>query len=223
MAKSPYTPKFRAKVSQEYIDGNGSYTSIAQKYQVGTKTLQKWVGAYRIHGIGAFVRNIGNNSYTKEFKLSCIEKVIKGEGSPADIAFQENINPAVLESWIKLYNANRELMDYIPKREVCMAKARKTTLEERKEITEYCITHGKDYSEAATRYDVSYNQIYSWVKKYLEYGEEGLIDKRGRHKNDDEVDELERLRRENQRLMRKLEEQDMLVELLKKVKEFEGM
>ena len=54
-------------------------------------------------------------------------------------------------------------------------------------------------------------------------GEEGLSDKRGRHKTDDEVDELERLRRENLRLKRQLEEKDMVVELLKKVKEFEGM
>ena len=50
-----------------------------------------------------------------------------------------------------------------------------------------------------------------------------MTDKRGRHKTDDEVDELERLRRENQRLKRQLEENDMLVQLLKKVKEFEGM
>ena len=42
-------------------------------------------------------------------------------------------------------------------------------------------------------------------------------------KPDDEVDELERLRRENLRLKRQLEEKDMVVELLKKVKEFEGM
>ena len=39
----------------------------------------------------------------------------------------------------------------------------------------------------------------------------------------DEIDELERLRRENLRLKRQLEEKDMVVELLKKVKEFEGM
>ena len=44
-----------------------------------------------------------------------------------------------------------------------------------------------------------------------------------RHKTDDEVDELERLRRENKRLKCQLEENDMLVQLLKKVKEFEGM
>ena len=63
----------------------------------------------------------------------------------------------------------------------------------------------------------------SWVKKYDSDGEEGLVDKRGHHKLDDEVDELERLRRENVRLKRQLEEKDMTVELLKKVKEFGRM
>ena len=100
---------------------------------------------------------------------------------------------------------------------------RKTTFEERKEIVEYCLSHNKDYKGTASLYDVSYSQVYSWVKKYVVTGEEGLLDKRGCHKTDDEVDELERLRRENKRLKRQLEENDMLVQLLKKVKEFEGM
>ena len=65
--------------------------------------------------------------------------------------------------------------------------------------------------------------MYSWVRKYDAGGEDSLSDKRGHHKTDDEVDELERLRRENLRLKRQLEEKDMVVELLKKVKEFEGM
>ena len=54
-------------------------------------------------------------------------------------------------------------------------------------------------------------------------GEEGLSDRRGHHKTDDKVDELKRLRRENLRLKRQIKEKDMLVELLKKVKEFERM
>lgn len=100
---------------------------------------------------------------------------------------------------------------------------RKTNFEERREIVEYCISHNKDYKGTAARFDVSYHQVYSWVKKYNAGGEEGLSDKRGRHKPDEEVDELERLRRENLRLKRQLEEKDMVVELLKKVKEFERM
>ena len=81
-----------------------------------------------------------------------------------------------------------------------MADARRrTTLEERKEIVEYCIAHDKDYKGTAARYDVSYSQVYNWVRKYLSEGEESLVDKRGHHKTDDEVDELERLRGETMR------------------------
>ena len=105
-----------------------------------------------------------------------------------------------------------------------MAEARrKTTFEERKEIVDYCIEHNRDYKNTAVKYAVSYNQVYSWVKKYDANGEKGLTDRCGHHKTDEEVDELERLRRENLRLKRQLEEKDMVVELLKKVKEFERM
>lgn len=143
----------------------------------------------------------------------------------SEIVSKYNIPDAsILKRWIKCYNANRELKDYNPKREVYMAEARrKTTIEERKEIVGYCIKHNRDYKGTASIYDVSYSQVYSWVKKYDANGEEGLSDKRGHHKTDDQVDELERLRRENLRLKRQLEEKGMVVELLKKVKEFEGM
>ena len=105
-----------------------------------------------------------------------------------------------------------------------MAEARrKTTIEERKEIVKYCIEHNHDYKGTAAIYDVSYTQVYSWVRKFDTSGEDALIDKRGHRKTDDEVDELERLRRENLRLKRQLQERDMTVELLKKVRELEGM
>ena len=96
-------------------------------------------------------------------------------------------------------------------------------LEERKEIVDYCINHNRNYKNTAAKFDVSYSQVYSWVKKYDTDGADGLTDRRGCHKTDAEVDELERLKRENLRLKRQLEEKDMVVELLKKVKEFEGM
>lgn len=99
---------------------------------------------------------------------------------------------------------------------------KKTTKEEREKIVAYCLEHEKDYKGAAETYGVSYSQVYSWVKKYLEAGESGLEDRRGKRKSDDELDELERLRRENLRLKAKLQESERLNLLLKKVKEFEG-
>lgn len=224
MSKSKWPANFKAMVSQEYLDGKGSAYLLADKYKVGRATIQKWVAAYKVHGIDAFISTVGNKSYTHGFKIMCVEKVIDGYGSSVDIGAKYKVHPSVLESWIKVYNANRELRDYIPKREVYMAEARrKTTIEERKEIVEYCLSHDRDYKGTASLYDVSYSQVYSWVRKYDATGDEGLSDKRGRHKTDAEVDELERLRRENKRLKRQLEENDMLVQLLKKVKEFEGM
>ena len=224
MSKSKWSAEFRAQVSQEYLDGKGSARSIANKYQIGKTTLQKWVAAYRIHGMGAFISSPGNASYTGAFKIKCVEEVLKGYGSPVDTGAKYKVHPSLLESWIKKYNANIELKNYDPKREVYMAVARrKTTQDERREIVEYCLSHNRDYKGTASIYDVSYSQVYSWVRKYDQSGEAGLTDNRGRHKTDEEVDELERLRRENLRLKRQLEEKDMVVELLKKVKEFERM
>ena len=225
MSKSPHTPEFRAMVSQEYLDGIGSYRFLAERYNIGTRTLREWVAKFRIHGIDAFITQTGNTAYSSDFKIMCVEAVLSGKGSVNDIVAKYNISSEyVLRNWIKLYNTNKELKDYDPKREVYMADARrKTTLEERKEIVEYCIAHDRNYKDAASKYGVSYSQVYSWVRKYDALGTDGLTDKRGCRKTDEEVDELERIRRENLRLKRQLEEKDMVVELLKKVKEFERM
>ena len=226
MPKSKHSPEFRAKVSQEYLDGIGSVHFLADKYGIGYTTLRGWINEYRIQGISAFCHPTDKNrTYSKEFKINCVEAVLNGEGSVDDIIAKYEISSrSVLRNWIKVYNANRELKDYNPKQEVYMAEARrKTTIEERKEIVNYCIDHNRDYKNTAAKFDVSYSQVYSWVKKYDADGESGLTDRRGQHKADNEVDELERLRRENLRLKRQLEEKDRVVELLKKVKEFERM
>ena len=225
MPKSKYTAKFKIGVAKLYLSGEGSYRELSKAHGIGFATLRAWVALYREQNETGFYRGIGNKHYSKEFKRMCVEAVLRGDGSVDAIVAKHNISDRrVLRSWIQRYNANKELKDYNPKPEVYMANAsRKTTLEERKEITEYCISHGKDYKGTAALYGVSYNQIYTWVKKYLTEGETGLSDRRGHHKADDEVDETERLRRENFRLKRQLEERDMAVELLKKVKEFEGM
>ena len=195
MSKSPHTSEFRAMVSKEYLDGLGSYEYLAAKYQIGSTQLREWVDKYRQHGLSAFQSKKGNTPYSSEFKTLCAVAVLSEEGSVDDIVAKYNISSRkLLRDWISMYNANRELKDYNPKREVYMAEARrKTTIDERMEIVHYCIEHNRNYN----LYDVSYSLVYSWVKKYDADGEEGLSDKRGHYKTDGEVDELERLRSEN--------------------------
>jgi transposase-like protein len=221
-----YTPKEKIEIVEGYI--NGQHSLDAKAHELGYKRAPgcflRWVKVYQEHGPMGLFPSQGNNIYTKEFKIMVVEEYTIGAGSAFDLAAKYKISNAdILLRWVEMYNANRELKDYCPKREVYMAEARrKTTIEERKEIVKYCIAHNRDYKGTASTYDVSYSQVYSWVKKYDANGEEGLLDKRGHRKTDDEVDELERLRRENLRLKRKLQESEMANQLLKKVREFEG-
>lgn len=225
MSKSPHTTEKKIMIAEKYLSGKGTYESLSKEYGIGITTIKGWVKRYQEHGVLAFCKTKDNTHYTKEFKQMCVEKVLRGEGSVNEIVAKYNISDrCVLRSWIKKYNAHMELKDYLPNQEVYMAESkRKTTIEERKEIAEYCINHNYNYKDTAAFYEVSYSQVYSWVRKYKEKGLEGLIDRRGEHKTDEQVDELERLRRENTRLKRQLEEKDMLAELLKKVREFERM
>ena len=225
MSKSKYSADWKITIVKEYISGKGSYKNLAEANGIDATTLHDWVTKYKAQGESGFIENVGNRHYSKEFKQKCVEAVLQGEGTVREIVAKYNISDKrVLRDWIMCYNANIELKDYEPKRVVYMAETRrKTTLEERKEIVRHCIDHNNDYKGTALKYDVSYSQVYSWVKKFKEIGELGLEDKRGHHKNDAEIDELERLRRENLRLKRQLEEKDRVCELLKKVMDFERM
>ena len=74
------------------------------------------------------------------------------------------------------------------------------TIPKRVEIVKYCIEHEMDYAQTAEKYQVSYQQIYQWARKYQSNGAEGLIDKRGKRKPETEMSELEKLRAENKLL-----------------------
>lgn len=216
----------KVKAVEDYLNGIRSISEIMNDLSIkSSRSVRDWVNSYKEQGLAALIPSKKNRSYTKEFKTMMVEKYVAGEMSLTDLCAKYGIKAhSTLDRWISLYNSDMELKDYNPKQEVYMAEAkRKTTIEERKEIVEYCINHERNYKDAASLYDVSYSQVYSWVKKYDANGAEALTDKRGRHKTDDEVDELERLRRENIRLKRQLNEKDMLTELLKKVEEFERM
>lgn len=222
--KVRFTPQEKEQACIDYLKGIKSRAQICNELHISTRSIHDWVDIYNKYGITGFLNKPHNNSYSKEFKIKIVEKYIKGEASSVELGNRYNISSGLLRSWIKMYNANIELKDYNPKPEVYMAEARrKTTIEERKKIVKYCINHNRNYKDTAAKYDVPYSQIYNWVRKYDKSGIEGLSDKRGQHKKDNEVDEIERLRRENVRLKRQLEEKDMAVELLKKVKELEGM
>lgn len=97
-----------------------------------------------------------------------------------------------------------------------MTKARrKTTQPERIQIVQYCLDYDKNHVKAAAKFNCSYQQVYSWTQKYLADGEAGLIDRRGKRKQPEELSELDLANRRIKELERKLKEEQTKNEFLK--------
>lgn len=223
--KSKITYEDKLKACEDYIKGKGMASEIAEAIGVSYEELRTWVNKYRTNGPESLMPKLKNSSYTKEFKVKAVEDYLSGGGSLWDICNKYQIpSHHTLRNWIAKYNELKELEDYIPKPEVYTKMARrKTTLEEREEIVKYCIEHNYDYKNTAAVYDVSYSQVYSWVQKYSKDGSEGLSDKRGKRKTEEELTEVEKLQRQNKILEARIRELEMEAVLLKKVQEIESL
>ena len=162
--------------------------------------------------------------YSPEIKMKAIEDYQSGKGSLRSICKKYGIKDhKTLREWISCYNGQKEFRKRSGARgEIFMTKGRKTTQEERAQIVAFCIEHGKDYGLTVETYKVSYQQIYSWVRKYEASGVDGLVDRRGKSKPEDELTEAERLRQENRMLQAMLKEKEMEIALLKKLRELRG-
>lgn len=102
-----------------------------------------------------------------------------------------------------------------------MANSRKTTYEERIEIVNDCLANGHNIKKTAAKYGCSYSQVRQWVIKFEKDGEEGLADRRGRRKAEEELTDLEKANRRIRQLEREKEELRRKYELLKKAEELE--
>ena len=162
--------------------------------------------------------------YTVELKLKAVKAYLKGEGSYRDISRKFGISHHdILRDWVLWYNGRRKnRVRSSAKGEIYMTKGRKTTQEERAEIVAFCIEHNKDYGLTVETYNVSYQQIYAWVRKYEEGGVDKLKDNRGRTKPADEMTEVEKLKAEMKILEAKNRQLEIENEFIKKLQELIG-
>ena len=165
-----------------------------------------------------------NKKYSAELKIAAVKSYLAGEGSLREICKKYEISDKhVLQNWILWYNGHREFKERSSaKGEIYMTKGRKTTQEERAKIVAFCIEHNYDYGLTVETYKVSYQQIYSWVRKYEEGGVDKLKDNRGRTKPAEEMSEIEKLKAEMKILEAKNRQLEIENEFIKKLQELIG-
>lgn len=223
--KNKYTKEQKVKACEDYLTGKKSAIQIAQELNMGKSGKSKvyfWIKRYQSIGDSAFDNNSRNKSYSKEFKMMVINEYLSGKESMETLSIKYNIpSKETVRGWIMKYNNHIEIKDYDPRPEVYMADTKKTTFEERKEIVNWCLENGRSFKEAAAHFGCSYMQVRNWVLKYENDGEDGLLDRRGKRKQEEQLTELEKAQRRIKQLEREKKEFREKYEFLKKVEETE--
>ena len=214
----------RIEAVRKYLEGKGSCRGIAKEYGVSKSAFQSMVRRYKAEGIESLRRAVHNKKYSCETKVNAVKDYLSGKYSLDELCTKYKITShSILSQWILCYNSGKDFKERTrSERGLTMNKGRKTTQEERVEIVAFCIENGNDYGLAMEKYKVSYQQIYSWVRKYEAKGVDGLTDRRGKAKPEEELTEADRLRMENKILQAKLKDMEMENKLLKKFRELQG-
>jgi len=220
--KSKVVDEEKIMVVKKYFAGELSIAVIANMYSLNVSSVKRWVLKYKTFGCEGLKTSYTNSRYSSELKLKSVREYLDGEGSLRELCKKHKIaSEFQLLQWVSKYNSHEELKASGTGGTPIMTKGRATTYEERIEIIRYCIEHENNYAETAEKYQVSYQQVYTWIKKYESNGVDGLLDRRGRKKPESEMSELEKLRVENKLLKAENKRKEMEMAFLKKLDEIE--
>lgn len=215
------TAEEKLRIVELYLSEKIGRTEASKIAGVNVTTIARWASQYKSQGPLGLLPSAHNRIYSRETKLSAVLDYLAGRGTMLEICEKYGIkHNRQLSDWLKVYNRHEDFT--IQTGGSRMTKGRDTTAEERIEIVKACIASGNDYGGIALKYHISYQQVYTWTKKYREMGESGLEDRRGhragtlpsRTPEEELRDQIARLERKNYDL-------EMENALLKKVKELE--
>lgn len=220
--KSTFSTDEKLKYVLRCIEGKDSINHTASLAGVDPTTLREWIRNYQTLGIDGLNTTTKNSHQSKELKELAVKDYLAGVGSLTDICKKYGLrSKGMLHKWVMKYNSHEKLKTSGTGGMPIMTNGRKTTYDERIEIVKYCIEHQNNYAETAYKYQVSYQQVYTWTNKYENDGVEGLQDRRGKKKSENDMSELEKLKAKNKLLEAENRRKQMEIDFLKKLEDIE--
>ena len=220
--KAKFSFETKIDIVLRCLKGQTSANHEATVLGINSARVLEWISLYQSLGEDGLITTSKNATYSAVTKTNAVLDYLNGKGSYSEICRKYGIrSSAQLRNWIMKYNGHEGLKGSGTGGAPIMTKGRKTTFEERVEIVQYCIKHNHNYAETAERFSISYQQARNYTVKYEEKGVEGLQDRRGKRKSQDEMDELEKLRAEVKILRAEKKRAEMEISFLKKLEEIE--
>jgi transposase len=220
--KAKYSLIEKLKAIEEYISDEKGATQIIHEMSIDQSTFYEWVRKYRHNGLESLKASSTNKYYSDSVKITAVKDYLDGKGSLRNICGIYRISSTyVLRNWIKKYNSHKTFKSHNKQGDRIMTNGRKTTYEERTEIVAFCISNNDDYQATADKFKVSYQQVYTWVRKYEANGYEALMDRRGKRKEAAELTESQKLSAQLKLIESENTRLKMEIDFLKKLKEVE--
>ena len=178
--KTKLTPEEKTLLVERCLRGELSRAQASRIARTSKGRIQEWIKRYEAEGSLAFLKKDHNRVYGEDLKREAVTDYLSGRGSLLDICKKHKIRSAKqLRDWIVMYNSGKDFRHKMSGGSR-MKTGRKVTQEERIQIAKECLENGSNYGETAQKYNVSYQQVYTWVKKFKAQGEAGLEDRRGK-------------------------------------------
>lgn len=207
---------------EDYLSGKRSISQICRDMKIYNTSFYEWLQRYKLFGAEALTNVKKNKCYPETVKQQAVNDYLNGRTSLREICRQYEISSnSILRQWIKKYNGHKTIKSHNMRGDKNMTKRRKTIFEERIKIVSFCIANNYNYQMAADKFQVSYQQVYTWVKKYKEHGSESLSDQRGKRKSSNEISEAGKLAAQLELLKAENNQLKMENDFLKKLDEIE--
>ena len=178
--KSKISNELKIELVKRVLSGEASIKSLAKEYNIAKSSLMTWKKKYVEIGEESIMVGDKNRHYSRETKEKAVKSYLNNEGSLFEICKKYDIaSVSVLNYWIRDY---RRSIDENGKISLLKKHIRKT-IEAKVEAVQFCQNNNHDYNLTIRKFGISYQQIYSWVKKYENGGVDALIDNRGKRRS----------------------------------------
>jgi transposase len=220
--KSHIDPTQKLKCVESYLSGKQSQSQLLFEFNIKKNTLKEWMRKYNLQGASGLLTPTTNKFYPEALKRQAAVDYLSGKFTCSQICDKYGILAySILQRWIRQYNGHEFSKSSNSGRITNMANNRKTTQEERLTIVEFCIANAFDYQATCEQFNVSYHQVYSWVRKCKKDGPSALIDSRGKPKRESQLSDVEKLQAKIDQIEAKNRLLQMENDYLKKLEEIE--
>ena len=160
--KSKISNELKIELVKKILEGKGTIQGLAKEHGIAKSSLMTWKKKYLEIGEESIMVEDKNRHYPREVKEKAVQSYLNNEGSLFEICKKYEIaSVSVLNYWIRDYRRSIDV-----------------------NAVRFCQKNDYDYNLAIKKYGISYQKIYSWVKKFEKGGIDALVDNRGKRRTE---------------------------------------